>query len=84
MPPSNYSRYFERQYQRDRLLREHGFTDEPSDEDLMRYLFSLDDKLNELATALGYSFTRDICGRTSLCIMKKPSDCECDDDGQES
>lgn len=50
-------------YQDQRLLKAHGFDHWPGDEELVRYLFSLEEKIDFLAHANGIQFERDVRGR---------------------
>ena len=58
--------FFTQLHYRQRLLNEHGFDVEPTDDELMCYLFRTNDKLDLLANAIGYSFTNDCRGRVQL------------------
>ena len=71
---SNHCPYFSQLQQRDKLLRDHGFEYEPTDEELMQYLFDTNDKIEKLAQSLGRSFQSDARGRISVVH----ADCMCD------
>ena len=49
--------------QEQRLLKSHGFEQWPSDEELLRYIFSVEDKIDFLAQNCGFQFERDVRGR---------------------
>lgn len=50
-------------YQDQRLLKAHGFDRWPGDEELVRYLFFVEEKIDFLAHVNGIHFERDVRGR---------------------
>ncbi len=59
--------YFRGQEEQRRLLARHGFDHWPTDGELIGYLIDLDDKLDALCDALGFSVIRDCRGRWCVC-----------------
>ncbi len=46
-----------------RLLKAHGFDQWPGDEELVRYLFAVEEKIDLMASINGIEFERDARGR---------------------
>ena len=57
------NRYFSSMYQDRRMLEQHGFDAWPSSEELARYAFGLEEKIDTLAEIAGISLERDVRGR---------------------
>lgn len=55
--------YFARLEERRRMLRDHGFDGEPSGEQLIDYVLSLEDRLNAMCAATGVRLCQDVRGR---------------------
>ena len=55
--------YFSRLEERNRMLRTHGFDGEPTDEQLVDYALSLEDRLNVVCAATGVRLYQDVRGR---------------------
>lgn len=55
--------YFAMLEERNRRLREHGFSGEPTDEELLDYALSLEDRLEAVCGALGIRLYQDVRGR---------------------
>lgn len=49
-----------------RLLKAHGFERWPTEEELLRYLFKVEDKVDILADMLGYRIAPDVRGRLRI------------------
>ena len=49
-----------------RLLKAHGFERWPTEEELLRYLFKVEDKIDVLADMLGYRIAPDVRGRLKV------------------
>ena len=56
-------RFFPSAYEDQRLLKAHGFDHWPGDEELVRYLFAVEEKVDLLARANGIQLERDARGR---------------------
>lgn len=55
--------YFTMLEERNRRLREHGFSGESTDEELLDYAISLEDRLEAMCGALGIRLYQDVRGR---------------------
>lgn len=60
---NNPERYFTSMLDDQRLLNAHGFDDWPDDEELVRYLFAVEEKIDLLASINGIQLERDVRGR---------------------
>ena len=60
---NNPERYFTSMLDDQRLLKAHGFDDWPDDEELVRYLFAVEEKIDLLASINGIQLERDVRGR---------------------
>ena len=49
-----------------RLFKAHGFECWPTEEELLRYLFKVEDKVDILADILGYRIAPDVRGRLKI------------------
>lgn len=63
--------YFRQLAEQQHALRAHGFDYFPTEEELLAYLFDTNDKLELLATALGFSIEKDVLGRNFLTPCRK-------------
>lgn len=54
--------YFNRLLEEERELKAHGFDHYPTEDELMRYAFGLEDRLKALCQALGVTVQCDCCG----------------------
>lgn len=57
------SDYFALMIEDQRLLEKHGFDHWPGDEELVRYLFDVEEKIDLLAQVMGLEMERDVRGR---------------------
>lgn len=57
------NRYFYNKYKEQQALRSHGFDAWPDAEELARYVFALEDKVDVLASIAGVDLERDVRGR---------------------
>ncbi len=55
--------FFPSAYEDQRLLKAHGFDHWPGDEELVRYLFAIEEKVDLLARVNGVQLERDARGR---------------------
>lgn len=60
---NNFERFAGSVYDDQRLLKAHGFDHWPCDEELVRYLFAAEEKVDLLARVNGIQFERDARGR---------------------
>lgn len=58
--------YFRQLAEQQCVLTAHGFNHFPNEEELLAYLFDTNDRLELLATALGFSIEKDVLGRNFL------------------
>ena len=59
--------YFHSLEEQKRLLARHGFDHWPNEEELLGYLFGLEDKLDAFCQAVGFTMARDYRGRWYVC-----------------
>ena len=62
-------RYFANAIRDERMLRSRGFDAWPDAEELARYVFGLEDKVDALASVVGVDLVRDAAGR--LCATRR-------------
>lgn len=55
-----------REFEDQRLLKAHGFERWPTEEELLRHLFKVEDKVGILAGLLGYRIAPDVRGRLKV------------------
>lgn len=58
--------YFAGLLDRQRELKAHGFTEEPTEGELVDYAFSLNDKLSVLCESFGVKLVQDVRGRWTV------------------
>lgn len=59
--------YFRKLEEQDRLLARHGLDHWPSEEELICYLFDIEDKIDSFCEAMGFTVVRDYRGRWRVC-----------------
>ncbi|MDD7690847.1 MAG: hypothetical protein PUI93_08090 [Ellagibacter isourolithinifaciens] len=55
-----------------RELRRHGFEAWPTEEEALRYLFDVSDRLDAVCEALGLEAGKDVRGKWCVCAAGKP------------
>ena len=63
--------YFRQLAEQQCILTAHCFDHFPNEEEPLAYLFDTNDRLELLATALGFSIEKDVLGRYFLMTLRK-------------
>ena len=66
------SNYFADTIATQRELRRHGFEAWPTEEEALRYLFDVSDRLDAVCEALGLEAGKDVRGKWRVCAAGKP------------
>lgn len=60
---TSYENYFSELAQTEKLLKSHGFDRWPTEEEIVRYLFDLNDRLDAICLFAGIETIKDVRGR---------------------